>query len=130
MKLHYFMYNFNNIFHIAIYNSFNGVLQMLQRSYSVVKIYLLQFINVYAHWVVVGHLGYFRQKYQLLNYICYCKQNTINSFSVQWNMSNPTHQGTREKCRTVQDVEILWFYFSSQKYFGTIIFYPMSQDVG
>ena len=69
MKLHHFMYNCNNIFHIAIYNSFNGVLQMLQRSYSVVKIYLFQFINVYAHWVVVGYLGYFRQKYLLLNYI-------------------------------------------------------------
>jgi hypothetical protein len=69
VKLHHFMYNCNNIFHIAIYNSFNGVLQMLQRSYSVVKIYLFQFINVYAHWVVVGYLEYFRQKYLLLNYI-------------------------------------------------------------
>ena len=28
VKLHHFMYNFNNIFHISIYNSFNGVLQM------------------------------------------------------------------------------------------------------
>jgi len=40
----------NNIFHI-------GVLKMLQRSFCVVKIHLFQFINVYAHWVVVGHLG-------------------------------------------------------------------------
>jgi hypothetical protein len=34
VKLHHFMYNFNKIFHIALYNSFNGVLQMLQRRYS------------------------------------------------------------------------------------------------
>ena len=58
-----FMCNFNNIFHIAIENSFNGVLEMLQRSYSVEKLHLFQFINVYAHWVVVGHLGYFRHGY-------------------------------------------------------------------
>ena len=69
LKLHHFMYNFNKIFHIAIYNSFNGVLQMLQRRYYVVKIHLFQFINVYAPWVVVSHLGYFRQKYLLLNYM-------------------------------------------------------------
>ena len=31
---------------------------------------------------------------------------------VQWNLSNPTHQGTRELCRLVQDVRILRFYFS------------------
>jgi hypothetical protein len=49
VKLHHFMYNFNKIFHIALYNSFNGVLQILQRRYSVVKIHLFQFINVYAH---------------------------------------------------------------------------------
>jgi hypothetical protein len=33
-------------------------------------------------------------------------------------------------CRIVQDVRILWFYFSEQKYFGTINFCWMSQDVG
>ena len=38
------------------------------------------------------------------------------------NLSNPTHQGTREVCRIVQDVEILRFYFSEQKYFGIIHF--------
>jgi len=38
---------------------------MLEASYSVVKIHLFQFINVYAHWVVIGHLGYFRQGYLL-----------------------------------------------------------------
>ena len=31
---------------------------------------------------------------------------------VQWNLSNPTHQGTREMCRIVQDVGILRFYFN------------------
>jgi len=51
------MCNFNNIFHIAIQHSFNGVLEMLQRRYSVVKLHLFQFINVYADWVVVGYLG-------------------------------------------------------------------------
>ena len=58
-----FMCNFNNIFHIAIEHSFNGVLEMLQRSYSVVKLHLFQYINFYAHWAVVGHLGYFRHWY-------------------------------------------------------------------
>jgi hypothetical protein len=31
---------------------------------------------------------------------------------IQWNMSNPAHQGTREMCDIVQDVGILRFYFS------------------
>jgi hypothetical protein len=37
-----------------------------------------------------------------------------NIYLKQWNLSNPTHQGTREMCRIVQDVgilritEILW----------------------
>jgi hypothetical protein len=30
---------------------------------------------------------------------------------VQWNLSNPTHQGTREMCRIVQDVVKLRFSF-------------------
>ena len=29
---------------------------------------------------------------------------------IQWNLSNPTHQGIREMCRIVQDVGILKFY--------------------
>jgi hypothetical protein len=33
-------------------------------------------------------------------------------------------------CRVVQDIRILKFYLSWQKYFGTIIFCRMSQDVG
>ena len=32
--------------------------------------------------------------------------------AIQWNLSNPTHQGTREMCRIVQDVGILGFHFS------------------
>ena len=31
---------------------------------------------------------------------------------IQWNLSNPTHQGTREMCQIVQDVGILRLYFS------------------
>ena len=31
--------------------------------------------------------------------------------TVQWNLSNPTHQGTREMCRIVQDVGKLRFSF-------------------
>ena len=49
---------------------------------------------------------------------------------VQQNLSNLTHQGNRVMCRIVHDVGILWFYFSKQKYFGTINFSRMSQDVG
>ena len=36
----------------------------------------------------------------------------------------------REMCRIEQDVGILRFYFNLQKYFGTINFRRMSQDVG
>jgi hypothetical protein len=32
-------------------------------------------------------------------------------FDIQWNLSNPTHQGTREMCRIGQDVGKLRFYF-------------------
>ena len=30
---------------------------------------------------------------------------------LRWNLSHPTHQGTREMCRIVQDVGILRVYF-------------------
>jgi hypothetical protein len=53
-----------------------------------------------------------------------------NKQNIQWNLSNPTHQGTRKMYRNVQDIGILRFYFSEQKYFGTINFGQMSQDVG
>ena len=50
--------------------------------------------------------------------------------NIQWNLSNLTHQGTtRKMCQVVQDIGILGFYFSQQKYFGTINFCRMSQDV-
>jgi hypothetical protein len=42
-----------------------------------------------------------------------------NTKYIQWNLSNPTYKETREICHIVQDVWILTFYFSSQKYFGT-----------
>jgi len=29
---------------------------------------------------------------------------------LQWNLSNPTHQGTREMCRIVQDVGLQKFH--------------------
>ena len=32
------------------------------------------------------------------------EKNNITVFVLQWNLSNPTHQGTREMCRVVQDV--------------------------
>ena len=31
---------------------------------------------------------------------------------IQWNLPNPTHQGTREMCWIVPNVRILRFYFS------------------
>ena len=46
---------------------------------------------------------------------------------VQWNLSNPTHKGTREMCQIVQDVGILRFYFSKQKYCRTINFCRKTQ---
>ena len=46
--------------------------------------------------------------------------------NIQWNLSNLTHQGmTRKMCQVVQDIGILRFYFSRQKYFGNINFYRM-----
>jgi hypothetical protein len=48
---------------------------------------------------------------------------------LQWNLSNPTHQETSEMCQIGQDVGILRFYFSQQKYFGTVNFCCMSQVV-
>jgi hypothetical protein len=42
---------------------------------------------------------------------------------IQWNLSNLTHQRTKEMCQIVQDVGILRFYYSSQKYFGIINIY-------
>ena len=57
--------------------------------------------------------------------------NTYYMFLIyQWNISNPTHQETREMCRIVLNVWILRFYFSSQKYYRIIIFCRMSQKVG
>jgi hypothetical protein len=37
---------------------------------------------------------------------------TVYIYIIQWNLSNLTHQGTREMCQILQDVRILWFYFS------------------
>jgi hypothetical protein len=37
---------------------------------------------------------------------CICS----NTLYIQWNLSDPTHQGTREMCWIVQDVGILRFY--------------------
>jgi hypothetical protein len=37
--------------------------------------------------------------------IFFCKTN------LQWNLSNPTYQGTRGMCQIVQDVRILGLYF-------------------
>jgi hypothetical protein len=39
---------------------------------------------------------------------------------VQWNLSNPTHQGTREMHRIVQDVRILRFYLSEHKFLSDV----------
>ena len=35
-----------------------------------------------------------------------------NLILLQWNLSNPTYQRTREMCQIVQDIRILRFYFS------------------
>ena len=40
------------------------------------------------------------------------KYYNASIFSYLLNLSNPTHQGTREMCLIVQDVGILRFYFS------------------
>ena len=40
------------------------------------------------------------------------KSSMQSTHHIQWDLSNPTHQGTREMCRIVQDVGILRFYFN------------------
>jgi hypothetical protein len=40
---------------------------------------------------------------------------------VQWHLSTPTYQGTREMCRIVQDVGILRFHLGSRQTFTVII---------
>ena len=39
-------------------------------------------------------------------------QGNVSECTGCQNLSNPTHQGTREMCRNVHDVKILRFYFS------------------
>jgi len=36
----------------------------------------------------------------------------ILHLTMEWNLSNPTFQGTREMCQIVQNIGILVFYFS------------------
>jgi hypothetical protein len=87
--------------------------------------------NIY---VIVGSLiSYGRENSRSITSVFVKKIKKIYIFLylltmyVQWNLSNPTHQGTREMCRIVQDVGILRVYFSKQKYFGwhNIVFYPI-----
>ena len=54
----------------------------------------------------------------------------VSFFILPSNLSNLTHQKTKEMCRIVQDVGILRFYLSQQKCFRTINFCRMSKDVG
>jgi hypothetical protein len=42
----------------------------------------------------------------------------FNQVIKQWNLSNPTHQGTREMCQIVQDIRILRFYLLSRNTLG------------
>ena len=39
-------------------------------------------------------------------------RSVVLHIHVQWNMSNPTQQETREMCQIIQDVGKLSFYFS------------------
>jgi hypothetical protein len=49
------------------------------------------------------------------NWIWNCSDSLVfvvfHILLIQWNLSNPTHQGTREMCRIVQDVGKLRFSF-------------------
>jgi hypothetical protein len=38
----------------------------------------------------------------------------LRNIQIQWNLSNPTHQGIREMCQIVQDVGILRFYLKQK----------------
>jgi hypothetical protein len=49
---------------------------------------------------------------ELKDYECQCPTGYDGLRYIQWNLSNPTHKGTREMCRIVQDVRILPIYFS------------------
>jgi hypothetical protein len=76
---------------------------------------------LYERGLLYLHIYSFDRKLTVVYYM-------DNKQTIQWNLSNPTHQGTRKMYRNVQDIGILRFYFSEQKYFGTINFCWMSQD--
>jgi hypothetical protein len=73
-------------------------------------------VRLYLQLFVVGLMSY-------LHYLCLLR------IVVPWNLSNPTHQGTREMCRIVQDVGILNFIYVNRTT-ETINCCQMSQDVG
>jgi hypothetical protein len=71
-----------------------------------------------------------------MNYMCYLIIRDIflvighHNLAIQWNLSNPTHQGAREMGGVVLGCRNTQVLFQLTKYFGTINFCQMSQDVG
>jgi hypothetical protein len=95
---------------------------------------LICYINTWhITWVQPCFFSGVRVAQSLVQCVAFCRPLLVILFFLslaivlQWNLSNPTHHGTRKMCRVVG---ILRFYFSKQKYFVTIKFSRLSQFVG
>ena len=73
------------------------------------NIYIVSVFNCMEYIIVDCMLELVIHHFSLQLNIIIQKMN--NYLSIQWNLSNPTHQGTREICRIVQDVGKLRFSF-------------------
>jgi hypothetical protein len=49
---------------------------------------------------------------------CFIEVTIWEGLTIQWNLSNPTHQRTREMCRIVLDVRVLRFYLVNRNTLG------------
>ena len=78
-----------------------GIPKMTKISYvlkQMYKMYVIKSITTVAFRIlIINHL--------------YMNNTNNDSMCQQWNLSNPTQQGTREMCQIVQDVRIFRFYF-------------------
>jgi hypothetical protein len=60
---------------------------------------------------VLGLHGTMNQLKRVAVYNEFCRKKHAVLFATEWNLSNPTHQGTREMCRIAQDVRKTQVFF-------------------
>jgi hypothetical protein len=69
--------------------------------YTTRMFYWSKYTNRMFYWSKYTNMMFYWSRYSNRMYI----------YNIQWNLSNPTHQGTREMCRIAQDVGKLRFSF-------------------